>query len=539
MADRGGKKFDPNRDLKLEVREAKANAKKDRKELMSMAKKKYGLKKTPKRLPSETGRVGHPVGARNQDIYVKLAVMVRNVVDENGNSHWWCARSIAKYIKSKLLPGETHYSEKYPFCFCARFAQMFQLRVLTKSSIERYNFFSPSMLVHQVVGNTLDYVRLYRDLSSRGGGSPIVLGFVDEAACFLHAPQTKKLIGPVETPKDTKYPAKGTWQTASLIAGITSTQFFRLPNYWVVGSNVTNWQIGMMRAIYNNLNFSEVVERSSTHMNQDGFYQYLKSVVASWNKYRRSNSNRNVTLILCVDGASYHNTDTAIITGTGANEKVINKSQAPAASQTRTVTDYLLDQGIHIYKIRSNITSFVCPLDVFCFSELKAAIGKTWCKGGDPTRVLSLVDPDVVSVVLNMHTRYSQPQTFESLGYNLSTKPTEYDVLHSRVKEVVPKENWDRYLDEWSIRGMGLSSRGRVVAPKMISSMAADRQRSFSLPAHFMRDGRETYAWQARRKHRIGSKVSSLREFNKNFPDLSVAIGANTDAESDSEGEGT
>lgn len=387
----------------------------------------------------------------------------------------WDSKSVALSmgLRCKAL-NKKHYCEESPYVWLNRFVHRHKLTYLTPHSLARFDGMGVGEVRRRILGSLADWVRKVRELKFLDG--PIYNAWVDETSLLLEPGQSGKCIGTLG--RLNYVPKKGSMRYISIAPFIhDAPSEFRIPVLLNLGGYTTTmWEKHLIGQLYNcelpRLRAGgEIVESrcgffciafygsdsGSTHLNQRLFWRFLMIVADRWTAWRGRfpEQGRNARLILSMDNAPSHQVE-SIVPGKTWKTTEFNIPLADQKINAVNGEKFLARKNVYIFKIRSRMTSFLCPHDQEIFSELKALVSSNWRSG-----LISLFSHHVRQRLEDLQEIYGEPRFFYRYGFCTSGDPVSYGLLASRLQKLISEELYEYCTEEHNFTATWQSLRER------------------------------------------------------------------------------
>lgn len=522
---------DPELDrLKKISTSARLGAQKSKREVLVMESKILGRKKaTRKNRPG----AGPPI--LYDDIEKELADLIMegrrcSFLDSKGSEegslsaltgseyYWWGSYSAIESFKRRIRtvdPG-THTVFEAPYVWLRRFIVRRGIVIWSSSRLKRFQGMTHEEIENRICGTFSDFYKFTDSIKNRY--SKLILAFVDETSLPLEPPPGKLLGGKIlKGPR----PAKGTYRLVTYMPTITSDPELNMHPYFIGSNSFPKWERELLSEHYRtgrldytpgvgNLGFSfdgsitcraywSGSSNGTTHLDGKIWQHYL----GEFRRQIRAQLPSDVGVVLIHDGARAH-------------------------TDNPEYDELSLCRNLHLFKLRANMTSFICLHDQLFFSYLKKRASDKWV-----LQASNLVSNEVKKLLLREY-RTFDIGNFESMGFSLGG-PVPFDYLHSRIQTEVCKDKYTLRMDQVSRGVIPPSSRAQVVEPRAVA-VAVSTTAELDPNLDWMRDGEGVPKNAGGRRDRVenvlntsvtehfflaGSRYALDREFETGLVELS------------------
>ena len=392
---------------------------------------------------------------------------------------------------------------------------------LGKHQLSQFDGISLDEARRRVLGTMVDYIRHIRERKKSGG--KIHLAFLDETSLQLEPAQRSKLIV-AELNSGIRLPLKGTLRGISVcptIHNVHPSEGLVLPLLINLGDNSTkNWEKSAVGAIYGASYVSRArgqlvvsedrqfaflfhgsCRTGGTHLNASTFLLYVHLLMSSFRSWKSQGVGRaHDQLVIGMDNCPAHSVEDLSV---GSDGRELGKQ---SSSVGRKFSSYLSDQGVSLFRLRSRMTSHLCPLDKLVFRSLKQVVASSWRSG-----LSSMLSHETYRKLSGLQLEYGVDSFFFSYGFDPSGDRVMYDWLATTVKELIPEDEYESKMVEsafsatWESKREQDAARPKRRAKSAITLPTNEWQRPHKLLGYNRRVQEATFARMYGHRIRSGS----------------------------------
>lgn len=379
-------------------------------------------------------------------------ILYRRVAGKKNDDFLWDAHSITACFSLRLKQlrqeqqlnsqdvDKVYFAEFHPYVWLHRFMRTYSLSYKSISNWQKFNGLSLSEIEDRITTTLFKFLRLCRERRKRQlGQGKVILLFMDETSlCLEPGAMGRAVVSGAGSVPAIDLECRSSRRLCTFMASITSDSEFSVPQCLLLGDTCTTYEKRIATVHYGISNYIEDAalrykkrttievgthgigiglygnKKGKNHCDAETFRHWLNLVRKYWCDYRAVAGNEMDELIILCDGARCHKVD-------DVTDRIIDSEQA------------------RMFVIQPQMTSWLCSLDVFCFSAYKARMRSLCFR----THSISILQNDFRSDLAGFNKQYGGPSPFLKLGYNPFGHKVEYQDLHSRLKLGVAQQQYD------------------------------------------------------------------------------------------------